>query len=368
MIETNGTCSNVSQYTKHYTIGQGTYGRVYLASRRDRPRDLVALKRIILHNEKDDGFPITSLRELNCLKRCSGHPNVVALLDVVVGNNNGVFLVFEYAEHDLAQILDASSSSSSSSFSGRSPFSESEVKCLVYQLLSGVAHLHSLWLMHRDLKLQNLLYTNAGQLKIADFGLARACGRRDRDPSALTQKVVTLWYRAPELLLGAEAYSNAIDVWSCGCVLAELLLGRPLMPGRDEADQLSLVFALLGAPTQRIWPDISNMPLVRSGAVNLYREQQRHPYNDLEAIFPRHAKFAGSSFSSSSSSSSSAASPLLDLLNGLLCLAPERRLACSVALRHGYFYTSPHPKEVALMPSFPLPRQLQDKINSIKKA
>ena len=354
MIETNGTCRSVGEYTKHATIGVGTYGRVYLASRKNA-RELVALKRIILHNEKDDGFPITSLRELACLKRCAGHPNVVALRDVVVGNNNGVFLVFEYAEHDLAQILDAAPSSSSA----RSPFSESEVKCLTYQLLSGLAHMHSLWLLHRDIKLSNLLYTNTGQLKIADFGLARTHG-----DGLLTQRVVTLWYRAPELLLGEESYTNAVDVWSSGCVLAELLLGRPLLPGRDEADQLSLIFGLLGAPTARIWPGVASLPLVRSGAVSLAREQQRHPYNDLESVFPPPRR---SSSSSSSSATAAASSPQLDMLNALLCLAPEKRLSCQSALRHDYFFCSPHPKEVALMPSFPLPRELQDIVTALRR-
>lgn len=160
--EETGACRTVSSFDKLNRIGEGTYGMVYRAI--DKISNaVVALKRIILHNETKDGFPLTSLREISCLRRIS-HPNCVKLLEVVVGRKrDGVFLVFEYCEHDLASLLEHV----------RQPFSESEVKSLVLQILSAVQYLHEHWIIHRDIKLSNLLYNNRGEIKLADFGLAR---------------------------------------------------------------------------------------------------------------------------------------------------------------------------------------------------
>jgi serine/threonine protein kinase len=157
-----GTCKSVVAYEKIKRIGEGTYGDVYCAVNKIT-KSVVALKRIILHNEKQDGFPLTSLREISALRRCN-HPNIVRLLDVVVGSKrDGVFLVFEYCEHDLSSLMKHVSK----------PFSEAEVKCLTMQLLSALEFLHENWIIHRDVKLSNLLYDNQGVLKLADFGLAR---------------------------------------------------------------------------------------------------------------------------------------------------------------------------------------------------
>ena len=168
-------------------IGQGTYGVVYRA-RDKETQAIVALKKLRMEREKE-GMPLTSLREIRLLKACR-HPNVVELRDIVVGNRlDSIFLVFEYCENDLATLLDTGM---------KRKFTEGEVKCLLRQLLSAIAYMHDRWMIHRDIKMSNLLYNNRGCLKVADFGLARLFGYPKR---AYTPRVVTLWYRAPELLV-----------------------------------------------------------------------------------------------------------------------------------------------------------------------
>jgi serine/threonine protein kinase len=211
-----GACENVSQrYEKVGRVGQGTYGVVYKA--RDKIKgDFVALKRCIPHHESSDGFPLTTLREIHALRVCSQHPHIVSLLQVSVSSSNGVFLVFEYCTHDLAQLIDAYYPKHR-----KSPFQQSHVKTLLRQLLSALEFVHLHYLLHRDVKLSNLLYTSDGQLKLADFGLSRHSGRQ------LTPNVVSLWYRAPELMLMKDngGYTPGIDLWAVGCVFGELLQG-----------------------------------------------------------------------------------------------------------------------------------------------
>jgi serine/threonine protein kinase len=232
---TVGTCDNVSErYEKVGRVGQGTYGVVYKARDRfynkkrssntnakdssntqNEDEEYVALKRCIPHHESSDGFPVTTLREIHALRVCSQHPNVVSLLHVAVSSSTssssaalgGVFLVFEYCPQDLAQLIDAYYPKHK-----KSPFSEAQVKRLTLQLLSACDYLHSHSLLHRDIKLSNLLYTRHGQLKLADFGLSRhyndTSGQGPHGgayASSLTPNVVSLWYRPPELLLGARS-------------------------------------------------------------------------------------------------------------------------------------------------------------------
>lgn len=234
-----GVCEHVSdRYEKVGRIGEGTYGIVYKA-RDKQTSTFVALKRCIPHHESSDGFPLTTLRELQTLRMAKGHPNIVQLLAVTVSSTNGVFLVFDYCTHDLAQLLDFH-------FSKRrtSPFTESQVKTLTLQLLAALDFLHSRATLHRDIKPSNLLY-HQGKLQLADFGLARQHAER------LTPNVVSLWYRAPELLWkkGFMNYSAAIDMWATGCVLAELLQGFPLLDGKTEMEQMEKMVSCLGIPS-----------------------------------------------------------------------------------------------------------------------
>ena len=205
----------VSTFDKLNRIGEGTYSVVYRA-RDQRSGDIVALKRVIMHNEQSDGFPVTSLREIRVLKRLV-HPNVVRLHEIAVGRRReAVFLVFEYCEHDLARLID----------SMPAPFSEGEVKCITQQLLRAVTYLHSRCVLHRDVKMSNVLYNRAGEVKLADFGLARLVGVPKRP---LTPKVVTLWYRAPGPTPLQEDRTNPLNLETRGHRLHLLELATVLL-------------------------------------------------------------------------------------------------------------------------------------------
>ena len=246
-------------------------------ARSKKTKQIVALKKITLHNESTDGFPLTSIREIAMLRECGEHPNVVDLYDIAVNSKKSVFLVFEYCPHDLAGLLD-----SHFKLRQKSLFKESEAKQLMLQLLSAISYLHKRNVLHRDLKASNLLYSENGQLKLADFGLARrGClrgerrvggGRREliatnilliyniiafgmtRLESELTPQVVSLWYRPIELLLGQTAYGEGVDNWGCGCLLVELLEGEPAFRGRSEIDQLEKILNFRGKIDLDIWP------------------------------------------------------------------------------------------------------------------
>ncbi|XP_044494052.1 cyclin-dependent kinase G-2-like isoform X2 [Mangifera indica] len=248
-------CRSVDQFERLNKIDEGTYGVVYRAKDK-KTGEIVALKKVKMEKERE-GFPLTSLREINVLLSFH-HSSVVDVKEVVVGSNlDSIFMVMEYMEHDLKGLMEAM----------KQPFSQSEVKCLMLQLLEGVKSLHDNWVLHRDLKTSNLLLNNRGELKICDFGLARQYGSPLKP---YTHLVVTLWYRAPELLLGAKQYSTAIDMWSLGCIMAELLSKEPLFNGKTEFDQLDKIFRILGTPNEKIWPGFSKLPGVK---VNFVKHQ-----------------------------------------------------------------------------------------------
>ncbi|KAL6302208.1 Pkinase-domain-containing protein [Sparassis latifolia] len=303
-------------YERLNSIEEGSYGVVFRA--RDKETgDIVALKKLKLDEEKN-GFPITALREINSLMVCK-HENVVGIREVVVGDTlTQVFIVMDFIEHDLKTLLTVMPS----------PFLQSEIKTLLLQLLSAVAHCHERWILHRDLKTSNLLMNNRGTIKVADFGLARRYG----DPvgvGGLTQLVVTLWYRAPEILMGATTYSTAVDMWSVGCIFAELLLKEPLFQAKGEIELLSMIFKLLGPPTPYSWPEFDRLPMAKSISLPpAHPPQLRHKFPYITA--------AG-----------------LDLMSRLLTYDPEMRISAEEALHHPYFSESPFPKHPDLFGSFP---------------
>jgi len=226
-------------------IGEGTYGVVYKA--KDRVTgEIIALKKIRLEAE-DEGIPSTAIREISLLKELN-HPNIVRLYDVV-HTERKLTLVFEFLDQDLKKYLDVC---------GNSGLDPPILKSFLHQLLTGTAHCHHHRILHRDLKPPNLLINREGRLKLADFGLARAFGIPVR---SYTHEVVTLWYRSPDVLMGSRRYGTPVDVWSVGCIFAEMSNGRPLVAGSSEADQLDRIFRLLGTPdAKNDYPGIVDLP------------------------------------------------------------------------------------------------------------
>lgn len=307
----NSGARSVDEYEKLNRVGEGTYGTVYRA-RDKKTNEIVALKKVRIHSAKE-GFPKTAAREIRILKAVA-HPNIVKLNEVVCSRDT-FFLVFEYCEHDVAALLD----------NMEKPFSRSEVKCILLQLLTAVEHLHANFIIHRDIKLSNLLLTNRGEVKLADFGLARDfCN----PPKPYTTNVVTLWYRGPELLLGTSVYTPALDIWATGCIFGELLYHKPLLPGKDEQEQIHRICNLLGTPSPRIWPDIVKLP---SYATTSFPENQ---YNNLQVRFPQETQAC------------------LDLLNKFLTFNPDKRITASQALVSMYFEERPRPQQPAGMPTW----------------
>ena len=181
------------------------------------------------------------------------HENIVSLYDVI-HTENKLMLVFEYMDKDLKKYMDSYQPQSGGP---RGALESTTIKSFMWQLLRGIAFCHENRVLHRDLKPQNLLINNHGQLKLADFGLARAFGI---PVNTFSNEVVTLWYRAPDVLLGSRTYNTSIDIWSAGCIMAEMFTGRPLFPGTTNEDQLLKIFRLMGTPSERSWPGISSFP------------------------------------------------------------------------------------------------------------
>lgn len=240
-------CRSCDLYEKIGKIGEGTYGAVYKA-RCKETKQLVALKKLKLESESE-GFPITSIRETITLLK-GKHPNVVDVKEIVFGNRlDQIYIVMEFMDKDLKTMIQDL----------KRPLKVSEIKLLLKQLISAVNHLHNNWIIHRDIKPSNLLI-NRGVLKLGDFGLAREYGSPLKQ---YTNNVVTLWYRAPELLFNTGKYSTPIDIWSIGCIFGELLTGKPLFPGQSEIKQIELIFEALGSPNEEIWPDYEKIKLIQ---------------------------------------------------------------------------------------------------------
>uniref|UniRef100_A0A3B3ZS62 cyclin-dependent kinase n=1 Tax=Periophthalmus magnuspinnatus TaxID=409849 RepID=A0A3B3ZS62_9GOBI len=314
-------CRSVEEFQCLNRIEEGTYGVVYRA--KDKKTDeIVALKRLKMEKEKE-GFPITSLREINTILKAQ-HQNIVTVREIVVGSNmDKIYIVMNYVEHDLKSLMETM----------KQPFLPGEVKTLMIQLLRGVRHLHDNWILHRDLKTSNLLLSHKGILKIGDFGLAREYGSPLKP---YTPVVVTLWYRSPDLLLGAKEYSTAVDMWSVGCIFGELLTQKPLFPGKSEIDQINKIFKDLGSPSEKIWPGYNELPAVKKMSFTEY------PYNNLRKRFGALLSDQG-----------------FDLMNKFLTYCPAKRITSDEALKHEYFRETPLPIDPSMFPTWPAKSEQQ---------
>lgn len=233
-------------FQKLEKIGEGTYGIVYKARDKDTGK-LVALKKIRPESE-NEGIPATTIREILLLKNLK-HSTIVDLIEVVHSEER-MYLVFEYVETDLKRTIDNLNISNK-------VFEPIVLKKMAYQLVTAVSFCHSRNIFHRDLKPQNILIDSNFNIKLADFGLGRAANLPLR---SYTSEIITLWYRPPELLLGVKYYDASVDIWSLGCILAEMYLLAPLFAGDSEIDQLYKIFMILGTPTNEIWDGVESLP------------------------------------------------------------------------------------------------------------
>ncbi|CAM9401450.1 unnamed protein product [Phaeothamnion confervicola] len=307
----------MDNYERTEKLGEGTWGIVWAAVNR-KTGQKVALKSISNKMEGmkfGHGLNFAALREVKLLQEIQ-HENVIELVDVFVEAPSTVVLAFEVCVGDLENILTEPSM----------VLTPAHIKCHTLQLLRAVDHIHRQWILHRDIKPANMLYTSNGVMKLTDFGLARAYGDRS---AVLTANVVTSWYRPPELLFGAQYYGAAVDVWSVGCVFAELYLRRPLFgtsaPG--DLDQLATVFRITGTPTMENWPNHDALPH--------FVQFSPTPPLDLKTIL------------------TAASADALDLLRRMVALDPSRRIMAAEALEHEYFQLAPAASKAEELPPLP---------------
>ena len=271
----------------------------------------MALKEI--HLDAEEGTPSTAIREISLMKELK-HVNIVRLYDVI-HTETKLVLIFEYCERDLKKYMDA--------HGDRGALDPLTVRSFMYQLLMGTAFCHENRVLHRDLKPQNLLINKRGELKIGDFGLARAFGV---PVNTFSNEVVTLWYRAPDVLLGSRTYSTSIDVWSCGCIFAEMLEGKPLFPGKDHVNQFSIITELLGTPPDDVISTICSENTLRF--VQSLPKRERQPLkNKFKNADPQ----------------------AIELLEKMLVFDPKKRIDATESLAHPYvsLYHDPTDEPVA---------------------
>ncbi|KAH0652397.1 hypothetical protein KY289_030075 [Solanum tuberosum] len=316
-------------FNKIDKIGQGTYSNVYIA------RDCLLNKFVALKKVRFDNFDPESVkfmaREIIISRRLGDHPNVIKLEGLAISKMNySLYLVFECMEYDLKAIQEHKGVK----------FSEPEIKCYMNQLLKGLDHCHSRGILHRDVKTSNLLVDKDGILKLADFGLSTFFDPEQSMP--LTSKIVTLWYRPPELLLGSNSYGVGVDLWGVGCVLGELFTGKPIMPGKTEVEQLHKIFKLCGSPSDDFWKK-SKLPNAKIfKPIEPYRRILYTTFHDLPAA-------------------------AVGLMDTLLSIKAEYRGTAAHALQNEFFTTEPFACDTSSLPQSPPRAEIYAKMTEIKR-
>ena len=308
------------RYRKTEFLGEGQFATVFKAEDTEDDDRIVAVKKIKIGGKSEvrDGINRTALREIKLLQELN-HPNIIGLRDVL-GHKSNISLIFDFMDTDLEVII-------------RDPsilLTPGHVKAYAIMALQGIEYLHHNWILHRDLKPNNLLLDKNGVLKITDFGLAKAFGSPNR---VLTHQVVTRWYRSPELLFGARLYGTGVDMWAMGCIIAELLLRVPFLPGDTDLGQLTKIFEVCGTPSEDSWPRVTHLPDYVS-----FKEMPGIPFRE---IF------------------SAATDDLLRLLTWCFVLDPSERCTATQALKLPYFSNSPPPTPGHLLP---MPKSKKEKM------
>jgi len=292
------------RYEKIGFLGEGQFATVYKA--RDKETGvIVAVKKIKFGNrvEAADGINRTALREIKLLQEIK-HIHIIGLVDVF-GHGSNISLVYDFMDTDLEEVIRDRENI---------VLTPSHIKSYMIMILEGMEYLHANWILHRDLKPNNLLIDEKGILKIGDFGLAKFYGSPTRE---MTHQVVTRWYRAPELLFGARIYSTGIDMWAVGCIFSELLRREPLLPGETDLNQLVKIFELFGTPNENNWPKVKTLP----------------DYVDFKPVSAKPLKMIFSAVNNDT----------IIVLDNMLQLCPSKRCTCTEALKLPYFSNYPGP-------------------------
>ncbi|KAH8249793.1 hypothetical protein KR032_012379 [Drosophila birchii] len=287
----------MEDFEKIEKIGEGTYGVVYKGRNR-LTGQIVAMKKIRLESD-EEGVPSTAIREISLLRELK-HENIVCLEDVLMEENR-IYLIFEFLSMDLKKYMDSLPADK---------YMESDlVRSYLYQITSAILYCHRRRVLHRDLKPQNLLIDKNGLIKVADFGLGRSFGIPLR---IYTHEIVTLWYRAPEVLLGSPRYSCPVDIWSIGCIFAEMATRKPLFQGDSEIDQLFRMFRILKTPTEDIWPGVTSLPDYKNTFPCWSNNQLTNQLKNLDANG-------------------------INLIQKMLIYDPVHRISANDILKHPYF-------------------------------
>jgi len=297
-----------AKYIKDRKVGEGTYANVYLGHLATNPSSLVAIKKIKVQTDYKEGLAPDAVRELKFLQELS-HPNIISLLSVYSSKDQNLNLVLEYLPlGDLEMLIK----------DHNIVYGLADMKAWTGQLTRAVYFCHENFVLHRDIKPNNLLIASNGELKLADFGLARSFSN---PYMAMTTQVITMWYRPPELFFGARTYAGAVDIWSVGMVLAELVYRAPYVWANSEIEQIARMCDVLGTPTEEVWPGVKQLPKYLVG-------ETIKPFPTKQELINRFGVLGDEG---------------IELLMGMLTYDPNKRISAEGILRHVWWNMDPKP-------------------------